>query len=180
MTMHYVSAVFDTQSEAEHAVSELRDSGIPDTAISLVSQRDGKNHSTDGSGHDTTQDFLGKAALGAGIGTALGIAALAIPGVGPLVAAGAIAAAAIPAAAMTGAAAGLAAGSLASVFSDRGIGEADAHYYEHNVGQGGVLVTVNSGEVPNSGATGAGGASAQEILYRTGGHSSAQAKLSRM
>ena len=41
---------------------------------------------------------------GAGVGTILGIAALAIPGVGPLVAAGAIASSAIPGAALTGAA----------------------------------------------------------------------------
>ena len=175
MTMNTAFAVFDTRSEAEHAVSELRDAGISDSAITLISQEDGKHRSTDGSGNDTTGDFLGKAALGAGIGTALGIAALAIPGVGPLVAAGAIAAAAIPTAAVTGAAAGLAAGSLASVFSDRDIRQEDAHYYEQRAGEGGVLVTVDTSK-----AHGSGGSSVLDILYRNGGHSSTRAKMNGM
>lgn len=171
MNSNNVSAVFDTQTEAEHAVTQLRAAGIPNNAISLVSQQDGKHRATDGDGHDTSGDFLGKAALGAGVGTALGIAALAIPGVGPLVAAGAIAATAIPAAAVTGAAAGLAAGSLASVFSDRGIGENDAGYYEQRMGEGGVLVSVDTSDASSQMG------SAQEILYRSGGHSSSQSKM---
>lgn len=172
MNSNAISAVFDTQAEAEHAVTQLRAAGIPNSAISLVSQQDGKSRSTDGDGHDTSGDFLGKAALGAGIGTALGVAALAIPGVGPLVAAGAIAASAVPAAAVTGAAAGLAAGSLASVFSDRGIGEDDAGYYETRMGEGGVLVIVDSSDA------GSQSANVQEILYRSGGHSRSQSKMS--
>lgn len=171
MTSNKVSAVFDTQSEAEHAVTQLRAAGIPSSAISLVSHQDGKSRSTDGDGHDTTSDFLGKAALGAGVGTALGIAALAIPGVGPLVAAGAIAAAAIPTAAVTGAAAGLAAGSLASVMSDRDIGQEDSHYYEQRMGDGGVLVTVDGSDA------GSQAVNVQDILYRSGGHSRSQGKM---
>lgn len=171
MNSNSLSAVFDTQSEAEHAVTQLRAAGVSHSAISLVSQQDGKHRSTDGDGHDTSGDFLGKAALGAGVGTALGIAALAIPGVGPLVAAGAIAATAIPAAAVTGAAAGLAAGSLASVFSDRGIGEADAGYYEQRMGDGGVLVTVDGSDA------GSQSVNVQDILYRSGGHSSGRSKM---
>lgn len=172
MTMAF--AVFDTQSEAERAVSQLRDAGIPDSAITLISQHDGKHRSTDGSGKDTSGDFLGKAALGAGIGTALGVAALAIPGVGPFIAAGAVAAAAVPTAAITGAAAGVAAGSLASVFSDRGIGEEDTNYYEERAGDGGVLVTVDTNEARGYGAH------AQDILNNNGGHSSSRRKSMQM
>jgi hypothetical protein len=171
MNSNNASAVFDTQSEAEHAVTQLRAAGIPHSAISLVSQQDGKSRSTDGDGHDTSGDFLGKAALGAGVGTALGIAALAIPGVGPLVAAGAIAAAAIPAAAVTGAAAGLAIGSLASAMSDRGIGPEDAGYYEQRMGEGGVLLTVDGSDA------GSQAVNVQDILYRSGGHSRSQSKM---
>ncbi|WP_197042105.1 hypothetical protein [Sandarakinorhabdus oryzae] len=171
MNSNIMSAVFDTQSEAEHAVTQLRAAGIADAAISLHSQQDGKSSSTDGDGKDSSGDFVGKAALGAGVGTAIGIAALVIPGVGPLVAAGAIAAAAIPAAAVTGAAAGLAAGSLASVFSDRGIGEDDAAYYEQRMGDGGVLVTVDGSDAVGQSVN------VQEILYRSGGHSRSQSKM---
>jgi hypothetical protein len=171
MSNHTLSAVFDTQSEAEHAVTQLRAAGIPDAAISLHTQQDGTSSSTDGDGNDSNGDFLGKAALGAGVGTAIGIAALAIPGVGPLVAAGAIAAAAVPAAAVTGAAAGLAVGSLASVFSDRGIGPDDADYYEQRMGDGGVLVTVDGRDAISQSVN------VQEILYRSGGHSRSQGKM---
>jgi hypothetical protein len=171
MHKNSVSAVFDTQAEAEHAVTQLRSAGIPASAISLISQQDGKSRSTDGDGHDTSGDFLGKAALGAGVGTALGIAALAVPGVGPLVAAGAVAASAISTAAVTGAAAGLAAGTLASVFSDRHIGDEDAGYYEDRMGAGGVLVLVDLSDGGNQTAN------VQNILFRSGGHSRSQSKM---
>ena len=112
MNENLVSAVFDNRAEAERAVSQLRSAGVNDSAISLIAQQDGKNTETDGSGAEAATDVIGKTALGAGAGTLLGIAALAIPGVGPLVAAGAIASAAIPGAALTGAAIGAAAGGL--------------------------------------------------------------------
>ena len=112
MNENLVSAVFDNAAEAERAVSQLRSAGVSDSAISIIAQQDGKNTTTDGSGAEAATDVIGKTALGAGAGTLLGIAALAIPGVGPLVAAGAIASAAIPGAALTGAAIGAAAGGL--------------------------------------------------------------------
>ncbi|MBC7987817.1 MAG: hypothetical protein H7X93_14290, partial [Sphingomonadaceae bacterium] len=83
MNQNLVSAVFDSRSEAERAVSELRSAGVNDSAISIIAQRDGENTETDGAGEAVT-DVVGKTALGAGVGTLLGIAALAIPGVGPL------------------------------------------------------------------------------------------------
>lgn len=175
MNEHYVSAVFDTQSEAERAVSELRSAGVDNKAISLIARHDGENRTTDGDGTDTTdavQDVVGKTALGAGIGTALGIAALAIPGVGPFVAAGAIAAVAVPGAALTGAAVGAAAGGLAGLLTDHGVSEDDARYYETRVGEGGIFVSVDTSNSPIHGSA------AQDILYRSGGHSSTRDKMS--
>lgn len=169
MNDSYVSAVFDTQAEAEHAVSELRSAGINDTAITLIAEREGKHVQTDGSG--AVQDAVGKTALGAGLGTAAGIAALAIPGVGPLVAAGAIAAAAVPAAALTGAAIGAVAGGMAAVFTEHGVNEDDARYYEDRVSHGGVFVSVDTDGSPIHASA------AQDILYRYGGHSSARSKM---
>ena len=145
MSHHHISAVFDTQAEADRAVSELRDAGIDTAAISLIARREGENVTTHGDGAETdnaTQDVMGKTALGAGIGTALGVAALAIPGVGPFIAAGAIAAVAIPGAAITGAAVGAAAGGLAGLFTDHGVSEDDARYYETRVGDGGIFVAL--------------------------------------
>ncbi len=166
------SAVFDSHSQAERAVADLRSAGVADSAISMVAQHDGTNSTTDGSGAETATDVVGKTAAGAGIGTLLGIAALAIPGVGPFVAAGAIAAAAVPAAALTGAALGAAAGGLSSVFSDYGVSREDADYYETHVGQGGVFVAVDS----NNSSIRAD--AVQDILIRNGGHSSTRTRMS--
>ncbi len=170
MSTNLVSAVFDNHAEAERAVSELRAAGVNDRAISVVAQHDGKNTATDGSGNDT-QQFVGKVAAGAGIGTLLGIAALAIPGVGPLVAAGAIASAAIPAAAVTGAALGGAVGGLEKVMTDHGVSRVDASYYEGRINEGGVFVSVDTS------AAGISADDAADVLYRSGGHTSTRTKV---
>lgn len=170
MSQYLVSAVFDSHPQAERAVSELRAAGLSDSKMSLVAQHEGKNRTTDGAGEDATRDIIGKTAAGAGAGTLLGIAALAIPGVGPLIATGAIASAAIPAAAVTGAAVGAATGGLAGLLTKHGVSDDDASYFEGRVNEGGVFVLVD---------TDGGNLSADrisEILYRNGGHSSTRAR----
>jgi hypothetical protein len=169
MSSNIVSAVFDNHSDAERAVADLRTAGVSDGAISIVAQHDGKNTTTDGSGSET-QEFVGKVAAGAGIGTLLGIAALAIPGVGPLAAAGAIASAAIPGAAITGAALGGAAGGLEKVLTDHGVSNEDATYYGNHVNNGGVFVSVDLSKA------GIPAEDAEDVLYRSGGHSSTRAR----
>ena len=171
MNSNLVSAVFDSQAEAERAVSELRSAGVDDRAISIVAQHDGKHTTTtDGSGAEEATDFVGKTALGAGVGTLLGIAALAIPGIGPLAAAGAIASTAVPGAAVTGALVGAAAGGLSKVLTDHGVHEDDARYYEERVNNGGVFVSVDTS------SAGIASDNASDILYRYGGHSSTRAR----
>lgn len=170
MTSNLVSAVFDSHAEADSAVAALRSAGVADSAISVVAQHDGRNTATDGNGDDT-QEFVGKVAAGAGIGTLLGIAALAIPGVGPLVAAGAIASTAIPGAAVTGALLGGAAGGLEKVLTDHGVSGEDAAYYNNHVSNGGVFVSVDPSQ---AGIT---SEAAADILHRSGGHSSSRARV---
>jgi len=170
MNQNLVSAVFDSRSEAERAVSELRSAGLNDSAISIIAQRDGENTETDGAGEAVT-DVVGKTALGAGVGTLLGIAALAIPGVGPLVAAGAIAAVAVPGAALTGAAIGAAAGGIAGLLTNHGVSDEDAAYYEGRLNEGGVFVSVDTSDAALGSET------ASDILYRNGGHSSTRARM---
>lgn len=171
MRDNLVSAVFDNQTEAERAVSQLRSAGIQDSSISVIAQREGESAvTTDGSGEEVAKDVIGTVALGAGAGTLLGIAALAIPGVGPLVAAGAIASAAIPGAALTGAAIGAAAGGVTGLLKDHGVSNDDADYYESSINQGGVFVSVDAdgGSLDRQ--------SAEDILYNSGGHSSSRAR----
>lgn len=172
MNDNLVSAVFDNQTEAERAVSQLRNAGVQDSSISVIAQRgEGeKATTTDGAGEEVAKDVIGTAALGAGAGTLLGIAALAIPGVGPLVAAGAIASSAIPGAALTGAAIGAAAGGVTGLLKDHGVSDDDAGYYEERINQGGVFVSVDASEGSLDRQ------SAEDILYSSGGHSSTRAR----
>jgi hypothetical protein len=177
MNDRIASAVFDSRDEAERALSELRSAGIPESAISIVGRSDDHQGSTGSVTDDTNDEAKGDVVkggvIGAGTGALLGIAALAIPGVGPLAAAGAIAASAIPTAAGIGAGAGLAAGSLAGLLSDHGVDEDDSRYFEDRISQGGYFVAVHADQAgPSFGQ-------AREILQRNGGHSASQPRTSQ-
>ena len=167
------TAVFDTKEEAQRAVEQLRSAGIDDSNLSLIAQSGRTTTTTAGDGEIVDEEhgsilrgILGGGALGAG----LGIAALAIPGVGPLVAAGAIASSAIPAAVGIGTAVGATAGTLNEVINGYGVSEEDSAYYGDRVQQGGVFVSVDSGQ------SGVDTARAQEILFSAGGHSASSPK----
>jgi uncharacterized protein (TIGR02271 family) len=169
---HIVSAVFDSHAEAERAVAELRAAGVRDSALSVIARHDsGQGDYGDANTHEAKEKGEGalKGALGGGaVGALLGIAALAIPGVGPLAAAGAIAASAVPEAVALGAGAGALAGGLSGLLAKHGVSEDDARYYEGRINDGGVFVSVDTRD---------GGISpdrAQGILTRAGGHSSSQ------
>lgn len=177
MNEQIASAIFDSQTEAQRAVADLRRAGIPDDALSVVRQRGGDTTASDAEGEitdaehgDVVRGILGGGALGAG----LGVAALAIPGVGPLVAAGAIAAAAIPGAMAVGAAAGAAAGTINETLVKHGIHEDDAGYYGDHLSRGGVLVSVDAGAASVSADE------AADILYRNGGHNAHRSRASSL
>jgi uncharacterized membrane protein len=175
MNNNLVSAVFDSHSEAERAIAELRSAGVRDNALSVVHQQDGRNKTADGSGETTDEgdnkSGMVKGLIGGGaVGAALGVAALAIPGVGPLAAMGAIAASAVPEAAAIGAAVGAAGGGLSGYLAKHGVDEEDSRYYEERINQGGVFVSVDTQDA------GIGGDEAREILYRAGGHSASRAR----
>jgi len=177
MNDNLISAVFDSHSEAEAAARELRDAGVSDSALSVIAQR-----SSDGDGgdygdaetHEVKEKGEGalKGALGGGaVGALLGIAALAIPGVGPLAAAGAIASSAIPEAAAIGAGVGALAGGVSGLLTKHGVSEEDASYYEERINSGGVFLSVDTNNA------GLGADEVRDILYRNGGHSSSRAKM---
>ena len=170
------SAVFDSEDEAQRAVAELRSAGASDASLSVIAQNKGTTTARSGDGEITDEHhrnvlrgILGGGALGAG----LGIAALAIPGVGPLAAAGAIAASAAPEAMAIGAAVGAAAGTFNEVLTKHGVSEEDAGYYGEHIKNGGVLVTVTPGAGLDS-------ERAREILYSNGGHSASRARMAAM
>jgi hypothetical protein len=169
--MTQASALFDTHEEAERAVSELRALGVTDSELSVIAHHGGTTTTRSGDGEITDEHhrnvirgILGGGALGAG----LGVAALAIPGVGPLAAAGAIAASAVPEAIGIGAVVGAIGGSLNEVLTKHGINEQDASYYGDRLKTGGVLVAVDGAATSE--------AQVREVLYRNGGHNASQAR----
>ena len=170
MSERIVSAVFDSREEAERAMTELRSAGIDENAISIIG-RHGEQTDTDTDGDGLNESGAVKGAIGGAVGgTLLGIAALAIPGVGPFVAAGAIASTAIPGAAAIGAGVGAVAGGLAGLLSSHGVSDEDAAYYEDRITNGGIFLSVDTDDSDISPET------AQDILFRNGGHNWTRAR----
>jgi uncharacterized membrane protein len=139
-----VTALYDNATDAHATVRDLVDDGVRRDNISLVAS-DAAGEYVDYHGEDLpADDTIGGAAAGAmlgGIGGLLvGLAALAIPGIGPIVAAGPIAAA------LTGAGIGALTGGLLGALIDLGVDEDSAAYYAEGIRRGGTLVTVHVDE----------------------------------
>lgn len=179
MNTRTVSAIFDTHAGAERAIADLRAAGVPDAALSVLGREDASVHdgAIDGTGHsdspvtggpadDTIESKPVARGLlgGAALGTLLGVAALAIPGVGPFVAAGAIGTAAIPGAMGAGALIGAGAGGLREALMHHGMHDEEASYYEEHLTEGRVLVTVDAA------TSGIEHGDVADILERAGGH----------
>jgi hypothetical protein len=155
MAQQTITALFDRYEDASTAVSKLEAGGIPHADISIVSNNEGDRHSglLKGDGHHVSDDTREKAKDGTGTGATLGtvvggaagllagLGLIAIPGVGPVVAAGWLVAT------LTGAGIGAAAGGLAGGLTGAGVSEKDAHAYGEGVRRGGTLVTVRADEV---------------------------------
>lgn len=94
---------------------------------------------------DATDDVAAGAGIGAAIGglggLLVGLGALAIPGVGPVIAAGPLLAA------LTGAGVGAVAGGIVGALVDLGIPDEDAHIYSEGLRRGHVLVVA---QVPDA------------------------------
>src|SRR4030081_3947095 len=140
-----ISRLYDSYADAQRAVARLESAGVPHSDISIVANNsdnwfEGGKKDRDGDGVDDRAESAGKGAgIGAGIGGAAGLLAglglLAIPGLGPVVAAGWLAATAV------GAAAGAATGGVVGALTQAGVSEEDAHSYAEGVRRGGTLVS---------------------------------------
>lgn len=143
-----ITRLFDNYSDAERAVSELERLGVPHRDISLVASNADKAHDHRGAHRgdaaDDARDDAGKGATAGGVlggagGLLAGLGMLAIPGLGPVVAAGWLASTAVGAA--VGAVAGGAAGGLVGALKHAGESDDDAHVYAEGVRRGGALVS---------------------------------------
>jgi len=137
-----VTALYDTYDAAVAAVNDLEAFGIPHADISLVSNnvdhRYDKDHPTNAAADAGTGAGIGAAVGGVG-GLLTGLGLLAIPGVGPVVAAGWLVATAVGA--VGGAVVGGAAGGIVGSLTGAGVPERDANFYAEGVRRGGTLVT---------------------------------------
>ena len=147
--MAAISRLYKDHDTGARVVAELERSGIPHSDISIISNNDNGWFDRDGSKRidrdaDGRDDRAEGAAAGAGIGATVGgvagllagLGLLAIPGIGPVVAAGWLASTAAVAVA------GGATGGLIGALTQSGIGEQEAHAYAEGVRRGGTLVTV--------------------------------------
>ena len=141
-----ISRLYDSYADAQTAVRGLEAAGVPHSEISIVANNSDswfgtdKKVDRDRDGVDDRAESAGKGAgIGAGIGGTAGLLAglglLAIPGLGPVVAAGWLAATAV------GAAAGAATGGIVGALTEAGISKEDAHVYAEGVRRGGTLVS---------------------------------------
>jgi hypothetical protein len=138
-----VFGIYDSQSDAERAVSALQSAGFRNTDISvLFADNEGTKDFAHDKGTKAPEGATTGASTGAAVGGVLGwltgIGALAIPGLGPFIAAGPIMAA------LAGIGVGGVMGGLAGALIGMGIPEYEAKRYEGRVKQGGMLLSVHS------------------------------------
>lgn len=133
-----VIGTFSNRDGAERAVNELRGKGF-ERDISILAkddkggQGDANKYNTRFTGGDPVTDGISTGgAIGGLVGLAAGAGALAIPGIGPLLAAGPIA----------GLLSGAATGGIAGGLADFGIPKERGQHFEERVKQGDVLVAV--------------------------------------
>src|ERR1700761_6175784 len=146
-----VTRLFDSFSDAEHAVIELERVGVPHGDISIVSHKSDKRHAPahvrephdNTAGQAASKDAGVGATLGGVVGAAGGVLAglgwLAIPGLGPVIAAGWLASAAVGA--VVGGAVAGAAGGLVGALTHAGVSREGAEVYAEGVRRGGTLVS---------------------------------------
>jgi uncharacterized membrane protein len=139
-----LSALYDNASDAQNAVQELVNNGFARENISVIASDAAGEYATYHGQEMPESETLDGAATGAVLGgmggLVLGLAALAIPGIGPVLAAGPLASALVSAG--IGAGVGAVAGGLIGALVDMGLDEEQAAYYAEGVRRGGMLVTV--------------------------------------
>src|SRR5256714_6488450 len=155
-----VFGIYPSYTAVEIGVDELRAAGFRNADISALfpenaGTRDFAHEKNTKAPEGATTGAGTGAVLGGAMGWLLGIGAIAIPGLGPFIAAGPIMAA------LAGVGVGGAVGGIAGALVGMGIPEYEAKRYEGRVKDGGILLSVHSDDSQWT-------KKAKEILERTG------------
>jgi hypothetical protein len=137
-----VFGIYSTQTGVENAIGMLRDESFAssDVAVLLPESASGRDLGTvkaTKAPEGATAGAGSGAVVGGVLGWLVGIGSLAIPGVGPFIAAGPIMAA------LAGVGIGGAVGGLAGALVGMGIPEYEAKRYEGRISKGGILLSVH-------------------------------------
>ncbi|MCU1273420.1 MAG: hypothetical protein JWO48_851 [Bryobacterales bacterium] len=137
-----VFGIYRDRTHVEQAVEALREAGFRNTDISVlfpdnVGTKDFAHEKSTKAPEGTAAGAASGGVLGGTLGWLAGIGALAIPGLGPFIAAGPIMGA------LAGAGVGGAVGGLVGALVGMGIPEYEAKRYEGRVRAGGILLSVH-------------------------------------
>lgn len=140
-----IVGIAKSQVEVEAVVDDLQNSGVSPTDISVLIPDSGGvpdtgTVKTTKAPEGATTGVVAGGLTGGTLGLLAGIGALAIPGVGPFIAAGPIMAA------LSGAAIGAGTGGVIGALVGLGIPELEAKVYEDRIKKGGYLVAVHVAE----------------------------------
>jgi hypothetical protein len=145
-----IAGLFTDRDEAVAAIEDIKAAGFrPEDVGVAMRDRTAQGELVEDTGTKAAEGAaagaVGGGALGALVGFLVGLGALAIPGIGPVVAGGALATAfgLAGGTAVAGAGIGAAAGGIVGALVGMGIPEEEARYFEAGFRAGGVLVTVN-------------------------------------
>ncbi len=162
--MARVTAVFDDRERAEQAVNQLRRLGVKDSDLSFVARTEDEAVAAGAAREGVGEKAAKGAAVGAGAGLLFGLAALAIPGLGPFITAGSLATVlgTTGGALASGAIVGGTSGAIAGALTRSGFSQEESDFYGPAVESGGVLVSVETNAALQENE-------AREVLTEVGG-----------
>ena len=155
-----VFGIYTSRPAAETGIDRLRATGFSasDVSVLMPENRGDKGVGVQGATkapEGATAGGVTGATIGGVLGWLAGIGTLAIPGIGPLIAAGPIVGT------LAGVGAGGAAGALVGALAGYGVPEYEAKRYEARINEGGILVSVHSDDSDST-------SKAKTILKETG------------
>ena len=138
-----ISRLYENYADAQRAITSLEAAGVPHSDLSIIANNSDNWYGAEKKVDRTEEGAATGAGIGAGLGGAAGLLAglgvLAIPGLGPVVAAGWLASTTL------GVMAGAATGTIVGALTEAGVSEEEAPLYAEGVRRGGTLGTRSRG-----------------------------------